>query len=136
MSALESNLSAHAWLISSWIASGSPMNRVPHDFTKTQDGWALFMRAVPNPNVFLLIDQPERMETVEINDIDDWRRQLGQLYEDVESWAQDYDAEEVATKAQESSDRLHAGARRAGVVEQHPDGDSRLVGVRRRRRVG
>ena len=101
VSALESNLSAHAWLISSWIASGSPMNRVPNDFTKTRDGHALFMRAVPNPNVFLLIDQPERMETVEINNIDDWRKQLGQLYEDVESWAQDYDAVDVATKAQE-----------------------------------
>ena len=101
VSALEANLSAHAWLISSWIASGSPMNRVPHDFTKTRDGWALFMRAVPNPNVFLLIDQPERMESVEINDIDDWRKQLGQLYEDVEAWAQDYDAVDVATKAQE-----------------------------------
>ena len=101
VSALESNLSAHAWLISSWIASGSPMNRVPNDFTKTKDGWALFMRAVPNPNIFLLIDQPERMETVEITNIDDWRQQLGQLYEDVEAWAQDYDAVDVATKAQE-----------------------------------
>ena len=50
---------------------------VPHDFTKTRDGWALFMRAVPNPNIFLLIDQPERMDSVEINDIDDWRKQLG-----------------------------------------------------------
>ena len=101
ISALESNLSAHAWLISSWIASGSPMNRVPNDFTKTRDGWAHFMRAVPNPNVFLLIDQPERMESVQINDLDDWRKQLGQLYEDVEAWAQDYDSVEVATRAQE-----------------------------------
>ena len=101
ISALESNLSAHAWLISSWIASGSPMNRLAHDFTKSRDGWALFMRAVPNPNIFLLIDQPERIEAVEINNIDDWRKQLGQLYQDVEAWAQDYDAVEVATKAQE-----------------------------------
>ena len=101
ISALESNLSAHAWLVSSWIASGSPMNRVAHDFTRTRDGWALFMRAVPNPNVFLLIDQPERMETVEITNIDDWRQQLGQLYEDVEAWAQDHDSVEVATRAQE-----------------------------------
>ena len=101
ISALESNLSAHAWLVSSWIASGSPMNRVPNDFTKTRDGWAHFMRAVPNPNVFLLIDQPERMESVQINDLDDWRKQLGQLYEDVEAWAQDYDSVEVATRAQE-----------------------------------
>ncbi len=101
ISALESNLSAHAWLISSWIASGTPLNRVAHDFTKTRDGWALFMRAVPNPNVFLLIDQPERIESVEVTNIDDWRKQLGQLYEDVEAWAQDYDAVEVATKAQE-----------------------------------
>ena len=101
VSALESNLSAHAWLISSWIASGSAMNRVAHDFTKTRNGWALFMRAVPNPNIFLLIDQPERMESVEINDIDDWRKQLGQLYQDVEAWAQEYGSEEVATKAQE-----------------------------------
>ena len=136
ISALESNLSAHAWLISSWIASGSPMNRVPHDFTRTRDGWALFMRAVPNPNIFLLIDQPERMETVEITNIDEWRQQLGQLYEDVEAWAQDYDAEEVATKAQELRDRLHAGAGRSGVVEQHSARHARLVGVRKRRRVG
>ena len=101
VSALESNLSAHAWLISSWIASGSPINRVSHDFTRTRDGWALFMRAVPNPNLFLLIDQPQRMESVEINNIDDWRRQLGPLYEAVEAWAQDYDAVDVASKAQE-----------------------------------
>ena len=101
VSALEANLSAHAWLVSSWIASGMPLNRVPHDFTKTRDGWALFMRAVPNPNIFILIDQPERMESVEINDIDDWRKQLGQLYEDVEAWAQDVDALDVAARAQE-----------------------------------
>ena len=101
VSALEANLSAHAWLVSSWIASGLPLNRVPHDFTKSRDGWALFMRAVPNPNIFLLIEQPERMESVEIADIDQWRGQLAQLYADVEAWAQDHDAEEVARLAQE-----------------------------------
>ena len=101
LSSLEANLSAHAWLVSSWIASGVPLNRVPHDFTKTRDGWALFMRAVPNPNIFLLIDQPERMESVEITNIDEWRGQLAQLYEDVEAWAQDHNAVEVATLAQE-----------------------------------
>ncbi|MYB21673.1 MAG: CoA transferase [Chloroflexi bacterium] len=101
ISALEANLSAHAWLISSWIASGLPLNRVPHDFTRTQDGWALFMRAVPNPNIFLLIGQPERMESVEITNLDEWRGQLAQLYADVEEWAQDHDSVEVATLAQE-----------------------------------
>ncbi len=101
VSALESNLSAHAWLISSWIASGMALDRTPHDFTKTRDGWALFMRAVPNPNIFLLIEQPERMDATEINDIDAWRAQLAQLYEDVEAWAQDHDAVDVATMAQE-----------------------------------
>ena len=101
ISALEANLSAHAWLVSSWIASGLPLNRVPHDFTKTRDGWALFMRAVPNPNIFLLIGQPERMESVEITNLDEWRGQLAQLYADVEAWAQDHDSVEVATLAQE-----------------------------------
>ncbi len=101
LNALEANLSAHAWLISSWIASGIALNRSPHDFTKTRDGWALFMRAVPNPNVFLLIDQPERMEQVELTSIDAWQAQLGELYRDVEVWARDYGAEEVATLAQE-----------------------------------
>ena len=101
LNALEANLSAHAWLISSWIASGIALNRSPHDFTKTRDGWALFMRAVPNPNIFLLIDQPERMESAEITSIDAWQGQLAALYRDVEAWAQDYDAEEVATLAQE-----------------------------------
>ena len=101
ISALEANLSAHAWLVSSWIASGIALNRVPHDFTKTRDGWALFMRAVPNPNIFLLIDQPERMTDGEIHDIDEWRQQLGPLYEDVEVWASDHDANEVARRAQE-----------------------------------
>ncbi len=101
VSALEANLSAHAWLVSSWIASGLPLDRVTHDFTKTCDGWALFMRAVPNPNIFLLIDQPERMETVQLNDIDEWRQLLPQLYRDVEAWAQDVDALDVATRAQE-----------------------------------
>ena len=101
ISALEANLSAHAWLVSSWIASGLPLNRVPHDFTRTRDGWALFMRAVPNPNIFLLIGQPERMESVEITNLDEWRGQLAQLYADVEAWAQDHDSVEVATLAQE-----------------------------------
>ena len=101
VSALEANLSAHAWLVSSWIASGLPLNRVSHDFTKTRDGWALFMRAVPNPNIFLLIDQPERMADAEITDIDQWRAQLPQLYADVEAWAQNVDAIDVATRAQE-----------------------------------
>ncbi len=101
VASLEANLSAHAWLVSSWIASGMPLNRTPHDFTRTRDGWALFMQAVPNPNVFLLIDQPERMKSVEINEIDEWRAQLPQLYDDVEVWAQDHDAVDVATLAQE-----------------------------------
>ena len=101
IAALEANLSAHAWLVSSWIASGTPLNRTPHDFTRTRDGWALFMRAVPNPNIFLLIDQPQRMESVAINDIDEWRAQLAQLYDDVEAWAQDHDAIDVASRAQE-----------------------------------
>ncbi len=101
ISALEANLSAHAWLVSSWIASGLPLNRVPHDFTRTRDGWALFMRAVPNPNIFLLVGQPERMESVEITNLDKWRGQLAQLYADVEAWAQDHDSVEVATLAQE-----------------------------------
>ncbi len=101
ISVLEANLSAHAWLVSSWIASGLPLNRVSHDFTRTRDGWALFMRAVPNPNIFLLIGQPERMESVEITNLDEWRGQLAQLYTDVEAWAQDHDSVEVATLAQE-----------------------------------
>ena len=101
VSALEANLSAHAWLVSSWLATGTPLNRVPHDFTQTKDGWALFMRAVPNPNVFLLIEQAERMGSVELTNIDEWRELLPQLYEDVEAWAQAYDAVEVATMAQE-----------------------------------
>ena len=101
VSALEANLSAHAWLVSSWIASGLPLNRVSHDFTRTRDGWALFMRAVPNPNIFLLIDQPERMADADITDIDQWRAQLPQLYADVEAWAQNVDAIDVATRAQE-----------------------------------
>ena len=59
------------------------------------------MQMVPNPNVFLLIDQPERMGEVIANDIDSWRRAVTGVYREVEAWAQDVDSEEVATRAQE-----------------------------------
>ncbi len=101
LSQLEANLSAHAWLVSSWIASGQALLRTGHDFTKTRDGWAHFMQMVPNPNVFLLIDQPERMGEVIANDIDRWRRAVTGVYREVEAWAQEVDSEEVATRAQE-----------------------------------
>lgn len=101
VSQLEANLSAHAWLVSSWIASGQLLPRTGHDFTKTRDGWAHFMQMVPNPNVFLLIDQPERIDEVDTNNIDAWRAAVAGVYRDVEAWAQDYDAEEVAARAQE-----------------------------------
>ena len=101
VSQLEANLSAHAWLVSSWIASGQALPRTGHDFTKTRDGWAHFMQMVPNPNVFLLIDQPERIDEVDTNNIDAWRGAVAGVYRDVEAWARDFDAEEVATRAQE-----------------------------------
>ena len=101
VSQLEANLSAHAWLVSSWIASGQPLPRTGHDFTRTRDGWAHFMQMVPNPNVFLLIDQPGRIDEVDTNDIDAWRSAVAGVYRDVEAWAQSFDAEEVATRAQE-----------------------------------
>lgn len=101
ISQLEANLSAHAWLVSSWIASGQLLPRTGHDFTKTRDGWAHFMQMVPNPNVFLLIDQPERIDEVDTNNIDAWREAVAGVYRDVETWAQNYDAEEVASRAQE-----------------------------------
>ena len=101
LSQLEANLSAHAWLVSSWTASGQALLRTGHDFTRTRDGWAHFMQMVPNPNVFLLIDQPERMGEVIANDIDTWRRAVTGVYREVEAWAQDVDSEEVATRAQE-----------------------------------
>ena len=101
LSQLEANLSAHAWLVSSWAASGQPLPRTGHDFTRTADGWAHFMQMVPNPNVFLLIDQPERIDDVDTNDIDAWRQAVGPVYQDVEAWAQDLQSEEVAVRAQE-----------------------------------
>ena len=101
LSQLEANLSAHAWLVSSWIASGQPLLRTGHDFTRTRDGWAHFMQMVPNPNVFLLIDQPERIDEVDTNNIDAWRQATAGVYRDVEAWAQGFDAEEVAVRAQE-----------------------------------
>lgn len=101
ISQLEANLSAHAWLVSSWVASGQLLPRTGHDFTKTRDGWAHFMQMVPNPNVFLLIDQPQRIDDVDTNNIDAWREAVAGVYRDVEAWAQDYDAEEVAARAQE-----------------------------------
>ena len=101
VSQLEANLSAHAWLVSSWIASGQPLPRSGHDFTRTADGWAHFMQMVPNPNIFLLIDQPERIDSVDLTSIDAWRESLSDTYRDVEAWAQDHTALEVATLAQE-----------------------------------
>ena len=101
LSQLEANLSAHAWLVSSWIASGQLLPRTGHDFTRTRDGWAHFMQMVPNPNVFLLIDQPERIDEIDTNNIDAWRQAVVGVYRDMEVWAQQYDAEEVAARAQE-----------------------------------
>lgn len=97
---LESVLSAHAWLISSWAASGQLLDRDTHDLIPCADGWVFLMAMVPNPNLFLVMDKPELMDDPIATDLLNWADRVPEIRAMFEQWAADKSAVEVAAKAQ------------------------------------
>ena len=98
---LEAALSAHAWLISSWAASGQLMDRGTHDLVACADGWIFPMTMAPNANFFLLIDKPELMVEEIALDLTQWSERVPQLQEMFAEWAADKSALEITEKAQQ-----------------------------------
>ena len=100
ISDLESALSAHAWLISSWAASGQLLDRDTHDLIPCADGWVFLMAMVPTPNLFLVMDKPELMDDPIATDLLNWAERVPEIRAMFEEWAADKTAVEVAAKAQ------------------------------------
>ncbi len=97
---LESALSAHAWLISSWAACGQLMDRDTHDLIRCADGWIYLMTMAPNPNIFLVIDKPELMAEEIAIDLEQWADNVPQISAMFGEWARDKTRVEIAEKAQ------------------------------------
>ncbi len=100
ISDLESALSAHAWLISSWAASGQLLDRDTHDLTRCADGWVFLMTLAPNPNIFLVMDKPELMDDPIATELQNWDERLPEIRTMFQEWAADKEAAEIAAKAQ------------------------------------
>ena len=62
VSELESVLTAHAWLVSSWAACGLVLGRQPGDLIRAIDGWVYVMRIVPKNELFVMIERPDLAE--------------------------------------------------------------------------
>jgi len=97
---LEAALSAHAWLISSWSATGQLLDRDTHDLVRCNDGWVFLMDRVPNPNIFLVIERPELMAEDIATDLRRWAEHVPEIQRMFEAWAVNESAVEVAAKCQ------------------------------------
>jgi crotonobetainyl-CoA:carnitine CoA-transferase CaiB-like acyl-CoA transferase len=101
ISELESVLSAHAWLVSSWAACGQLLPRVPSDLIRAADGWVYFMRIVPLDNLFILIEQYDMMEENLTESLPVWFEAIPRIFALVAEWAKDKTVAEIVEAAQE-----------------------------------
>jgi len=67
----ETLLSAHIWLISSWLEEGEVFTRKGSDFIKCKDGYVLWGRT--ELLIFLLIERPELMDDPKYHTDTGWR---------------------------------------------------------------
>ncbi|MFN0029029.1 MAG: CaiB/BaiF CoA transferase family protein [Acidimicrobiales bacterium] len=100
LSSLESVLTAHAWLTSSWTACGQLLARVPPDLIRASDGWVYFMRIAPNDELFVLIERPDLGEENLTADIPTWMANVPRIFEAAAEWAKDHTVEEIVELAQ------------------------------------
>jgi crotonobetainyl-CoA:carnitine CoA-transferase CaiB-like acyl-CoA transferase len=97
---LDATLTAHAWLVSSWAASGTLLARVPPDLIKAKDGWVYVMRIVPKDELFVMIERPDLMERGFTVDIPTWNNAIPEIFAAVQEWADDKTVAEIVELGQ------------------------------------
>ncbi len=100
VSSLESVLTAHAWLVTSWAACGQLLPRVPPDLIRAKDGWVYFMRIAPNDELFVLIDRPDLGDENLTADIPTWMANVPRIFDAATEWAKHHTVEEIVALAQ------------------------------------
>ena len=100
VSVLESVLTAHAWLVSSWAACGQPLTRVGNDLIRMADGWAYVMRIAPNDELFVLIDRPDLAAENLTDEVTTWFANIPRIFEAVAEWAKDQTVEHIVDLGQ------------------------------------
>ncbi|MBO0728811.1 MAG: CoA transferase, partial [Acidimicrobiaceae bacterium] len=100
VSHLESVLTAHAWLVSTWVANGMLLPRLPSDLIRASDGWFYSMRIVPWPDLFVMIERPDLGEEGLTEDLQVWSANIPRIFEAVAEWAKDKPVEEIIELAQ------------------------------------
>jgi crotonobetainyl-CoA:carnitine CoA-transferase CaiB-like acyl-CoA transferase len=87
---LESVLTAHAWLVSSWAACGAVLSRQPTDLIRCRDGLVYVMRIVPRDEIFVLIERPDLADENLTRDLPTWYANMDRIFEAVAAWAIDH----------------------------------------------
>ncbi len=100
VSHLESVLTAHAWLVSSWAGNGMLLPRLPMDLVRASDGWFYAMRIVPYPDLFVMIERPDLGEEGLTDDLIKWNTNIPRIFEALGEWAKDRTVEEIIEFAQ------------------------------------
>jgi crotonobetainyl-CoA:carnitine CoA-transferase CaiB-like acyl-CoA transferase len=100
VSALESVLTAHSWLVSSWAACGQVLPRVGNDLIRASDGWAYVMRIAPNDELFVLIDRPDLAAENLTDEVTTWFANIPRIFEAVAGWAEDQTVEHMVDLGQ------------------------------------
>src|SRR2546423_9321066 len=117
VSELDSVLTAHAWLQTSWAANGELLKRVPSDLIRASDGWVYVMRIVPTDNLFVLIDRMDLMEEGLAASIPDWFANIPRIFEAVAEWAKDKTVDEIVEFGQELRVAVTPVLDAAGIAE-------------------
>lgn len=100
VSDLESVLTAHAWLASSWAACGTVLPRMPNDLVKATDGWVYVMRIAPNAEIFVMIDRPDLADEDLTVDVPTWFANVERIFSGVNEWAADKSVDEIVDLGQ------------------------------------
>lgn len=100
VSDLESVLTAHAWLVSSWAACGMVLPRQPGDLIRARDGWVYVMRIVPKDELFVMIDRPDLADEQLTVDIPTWHANIPRIFDAVAAWAKDKTVAEIVELGQ------------------------------------
>lgn len=100
VSELESVLTAHAWLVTSWAACGLVLGRQPVDLIHAVDGWVYIMRIVPKDELFVMIDRPDLAAENLTVDVPTWHTNIQRIFEAVAEWAKDKTVAEIVELGQ------------------------------------
>ena len=95
----EALLSAHVWLISSWLEEGEVFTRKGSDLIQCKDGYVVWgRRELP---IFLLIERPELMDEPKFHTDTGWRDAQPEVRDMLEQWCLNKTKDEICPLAQQ-----------------------------------